>query len=180
MTFEDGDYHKYIKWLSDKINSDYSLKQCLIHHFVSDHTTIFSDFTAKLLKNKNMIGEFKKYNQKSAMEGFYHKIVINNSLRFNELYNILLVYQLDKIPIREIYKNFEIKDNIIDYECYMHNYKIDLTRLNDYIEALGYNPFTVITHKFIVFDKELEEKIYNTLNNEEIMNQVYEFIKTLN
>ena len=158
MTFENGDYHKYIQWLHDKINYEYSLKQCLIHY--NSESTIFSDFTTQLFKNKNMIGEFRQYNQKMCSEGFYHKIVINKSLYTSDLYNILLVYQLDKIPIREMYKDFEVKDNIIDYECNC-KINIDFDELDKYIKHIKvfnrHNPLMIIKHKNVKFDKELND-----------------------
>ena len=185
-TFEHDDYYKYIKWLSNKINNPYTIKECLIHNG-NKHDYIFDDFTTKLLINKNMVDDYHEYKQSFTYDESFKSIKIYNSyLTASRLLNTILVYQHDKLIYREIYQPSKSIYNAIDYEY--HICKIEkctkimklINNLNEiYSLSIHHNPFTIINRKYVEFDDELTDKIYNTLNNEKIMNEVYDVIKNI-
>jgi hypothetical protein len=185
FTFEHDDYYKYIKWLSDKINNQYTIKECLIHN--ENHDSVFSNFTTKLLSNKNMVSDYHEYKQSFMYDELFKSVKIYNSyLTKSKLLNTMLVYQHDKLIYREIYQKEKIINNIIDYEYHINNIEKYtemvklINNLNEiYSPLIRHKPFTIINRKYVKFNSALINKINNTLNNEKIMNEVYDIIKNI-
>ena len=112
--------------------------------------------------------------------------IYNSYLTRSKLLNTILVYQHDKLIYREIYQNEKTIHNIIDYEYHINNIEKHteimklINNLNEiYSPLIHHKPFTIINRKYIKFNNELINKINNTLNNEKIMNEVYDIIKNI-
>ena len=165
------EFKKYIKWLHDKIIKNESIHKTLIHIYDENENNLFINFTEQLFKSKQMVSEYSNYEQGiKCNDTFNHKVLIaNQDLTSDIIKDISHVYTLKEIYSREIYKEKELKKNVVDYE--FHVSKQPKGELN--------KKFIIINRISKIHSDTIEQKIINTLNDEKVMNELYEIIKNI-